>query len=175
MYPEEIIATMMGLFFTAVVIAVFIFVFVRIAKEKRSEQTVEEYNRKKALEEAAAMAEARKKEEERRRKAAEMRSIARTFGLDDSDAAKKHAAHVADSHAHGHMGEEEHYDEIVGSLGEVHDEGCADLNGVRFIANDIAYEIQTQDNVDYDRIAQAMVLGEIINSPRFKTPYSKRK
>ena len=175
MNPEEIMATMIGLFFTAVVIAIFISVFVRIAKEKRSEQTVDEYNRKKAELDAAAIAAARKEAEERRRKAAEMRSIARVFGVDGDEAAKKHAAHVEDSHAHGHTGDEEHYDEIVGSLGEVHDEGCADLNGVRFIANDIAYEIQSQDNVDYDRIAQAMVLGDIINSPRFKTPYGKQK
>ena len=173
--PEDVIGIFIGLFFFAVVIIIIGSVIAKASQLAKGNQHMDDYKRKKAEEDAAAIAEARKKAEERRRKAAEMRSIAHTFGLDEDETAKKHSAHVADSHAHGHTGDEEHYEEIVGSLGEVNDEGCADLNGVRFIANDLAYEIQSQDNIDYDRIAQAMVLGEIINSPRFKTPYSKRK
>ena len=173
--PEDVIGIFIGLFFFAVVIIIIGSVIAKASQLAKGNQHMDDYKRKKAEEDAAAIADARKKAEERRRKAAEMRSIAHTFGLDEDETAKKHASHVADSHAHGHTGDEEHYEEIVGSLGEVNDEGCADLNGVRFIANDLAYEIQSQDNIDYDRIAQAMVLGEIINSPRFKTPYSKRK
>ena len=174
--PEEALGIFIGLFFFAFVVIIIVSLTAIGSRMAKQEQRMNDYKNKKAAEEAAARAEARKKaaEELRRRKADEMRGIARTFGLAEDDASKKHAAHVADSHAHGHTGDEEHYEEIVGSLGEVNDEGCADLNGVRFIANDIAYEIQTQDNVDYDRIAQAMVLGDIINSPRFKTPYGKR-
>ena len=176
--PEDVITALMVIAFIAIVIIVFVATFVRLAKLSQETKRIDEENRRKAAEDAAIRAEARKKaaEELRRRKAEEMRSIAHTFGLEDKDAATaKHSAHVADSHAHGHTGDEEHYDEIVGSLGEVNDEGCADLNGERFIANDIAYEIQSQESVDYDRLAQAMVLGEVINSPRFKTPYSKHK
>ena len=66
------------------------------------------------------------------------------------------------------------YDEIVGSLGEVNDEGCVDLDGVRFIASDVAYEIDNDDGPDYARLAQSMVLGEVLNNPRFKKPYSRK-
>lgn len=87
---------------------------------------------------------------------------------------QRHAAHVADSHAHEHLGKEEHYGEIVGSLGDINDEGCADLNGVRFISHDVAYETQTLQNNDYADVKRAVVLGEILNSPRFKCPYGRR-
>ena len=83
-------------------------------------------------------------------------------------AAEKHEQHVEDAHEHGHTGEEEHYDEIVGSLGEINDEGCVDLSGVRFIAHDMAYESGEGEHADYAELAKAMVLGDIINSPRFK-------
>ena len=89
--------------------------------------------------------------------------------------AEKHAQHVADAHRHAHLGEEEHYDEIVGSLGEVNDEGCADLSGVRFVAHDLAYEIRENEQPDYNKLAQAIVLGEVLNNPRFKSPYSPKK
>lgn len=89
--------------------------------------------------------------------------------------AEKHAQHVADAHKHAHLGEEEHYDEIVGSLGEVNDEGCADLNGVRFVAHDLAYEIRENEQPDYNKLAQAIVLGEVLNNPRFKSPHSPKK
>ena len=170
----EALATFLGMVVTFIVIAVFAGVLIKLAQSQKTKQRMEEYKRKKAEEEARATASAEHFEAERRAKAAEMRRIAHSFGLAD-DASAKHEKHVADSHAHGHEGEEEHYEEIVGSLGEVNDEGCADLAGVRFIASDLSYEIHSQETPDYDRLAQAMVLGEIINSPRFKTPYSKRK
>ncbi len=87
--------------------------------------------------------------------------------------AAKHAAHVADAHAHEHKGSEEHYEEIVGSLGEVKDEGCADLDGVRFIAHDVAYDNVENERRDYSDVVQAMVIGEILNEPRFKSPYHR--
>lgn len=86
---------------------------------------------------------------------------------------QKHELHQADAREHEHLGEEEHYDEIVGSLGEINDEGCEDLAGVRFIAHDIAYEI-TDTQADYSKVAQAMVVGDILNNPRFKKPYTRK-
>ena len=88
--------------------------------------------------------------------------------------AEKHERHVEDAHEHGHTGEEEHYEEIVGSLGDINDEGCEDLNGVRFIAHDIAYDATEEGERDYTELAKAMVLGDIVNSPRFRSPYSKK-
>lgn len=80
--------------------------------------------------------------------------------------------HVRDAQAHEHIGEEEHYDEIIGSLGDVDDEGCADLDGVRFVAHDLAYAPSSDRlDVDYDRIARAIVLGEVLDTPRYKYPY----
>ena len=171
----EQLETFVGIFFPAVFLAILLAVIFKLNSKNKEKQRMEEYKRKKAEEEARAAASAKTAAEERRVKAAEMRGIARTFGLMAEDKASKHEKHVADSHAHGHSGEEEHYEEIVGSLGEVNDEGCADLSGVRFIASDLSYEIQSQETPDYDRLAQAMVLGEIINTPRFKAPYTKRK
>ena len=86
----------------------------------------------------------------------------------------KHERHVADAHEHGHTGVEEHYEEIVGSLGDVNDEGCEDLSGVRFIAHDLAYDLSEGGEHDYTELAKAMVLGDIVNSPRFKTPYKRK-
>ena len=89
-------------------------------------------------------------------------------------ATEKHELHVQDAHEHAHMGEEEHYEEIVGSLGDINDEGCEDLSGVRFIVNDLAYDTSNNEHADYANLAKAMVLGEVINSPRFKSPYGKK-
>ena len=80
----------------------------------------------------------------------------------------KHELHVQDAKEHAHTGEEEHYEEIVGSLGEINDEGCVDLSGVRFIVHDLAYETGDEGEHDYTELAKAMVLGDIINTPRFK-------
>lgn len=88
--------------------------------------------------------------------------------------ASAHDAHVADAIAHFHKGREEHYEEIVGSLGDVNDEGCADLDGVRFIAHDLAYDTTEEEHGDMSKIARAMVLGEILNDPRFRKPYRRK-
>lgn len=88
--------------------------------------------------------------------------------------ADKHVKHQADAHSHAHLGQEEHYEEIVGSLGDINDEGCSDLNGVRFIAHDLAYELKDGEQADYNKLAQAIVMGEILNNPRFKHPYGKK-
>ena len=172
MIAGEVFATFLGLFFTAIVAVVFIVVFVNIFKSSKAKQRMEQYKQNIAerTEQETSSYEQRRRQEELKQRLSQKYGRS---GLDVQD--DKHQKHVADSHEHGHFGEEEHYEEIIGSLGDVNDEGCTDLSGVRFIANDIAYEIQTQDAVDYDRIAQAMVLGEIINSPRFKTPYTRRK
>ena len=171
MLDGEVVAMFLGLTFTAIVILIFVTVFVKIARESKEKQRLEQYKQRSAelKEQETSSYDQRRSQEELKRQ------LAKKYGLKYDDYDSKHEKHVEDAHEHGHFGEEEHYEEIVGSLGEVNDEGCADLGGVRFIANDIAYEIQTQETVDYDRIAQAMVLGEIINSPRFKTPYTKRK
>lgn len=87
--------------------------------------------------------------------------------------ATQHDAHVADAHAHGHKGDEEHYEEIVGSLGDINDEGCADLDGVRFIEHDKAYE-QSDEYRDYSDAVRIMVWGEVLNNPRFKSPYRRK-
>ena len=92
-----------------------------------------------------------------------------------ADAAEAHARHQADAHAHSHKGEEEHYEEIVGSLGDVEDEGCADLNGVRFISHDVAYDTHEGSKRDLSPMARAMVLGEVLNSPRFRCPYRRKR
>ncbi|MBQ7915084.1 MAG: hypothetical protein IJ492_02040 [Clostridia bacterium] len=78
---------------------------------------------------------------------------------------------------HDHVGQQtEQYDEIIGSLGDVSTEGCDELSGVRLIAHDLAYAPERENSVDYDKVARAMVLGEVLNSPRYKVPYiSKRK
>ena len=88
-------------------------------------------------------------------------------------ASEKHEKHQADAHEHGHAGEEEHYEEIIGSLGDISDEGCEDLSGVRFIMHDLAYDTSDGGEHDYTALAKAMVLGEIINSPRFKQTKNK--
>ncbi len=76
-----------------------------------------------------------------------------------------------DDHAHL-SDEEERYDEIVGSLGDVSDEGCDELAGVRLIVHDLAYE-QEDTERDYTEVAKAIVLGDVINHPRCKRPYKR--
>ena len=76
---------------------------------------------------------------------------------------------------HAHSGEEENYDPIVGSLGAVYDEGCTELDGVRLIATDLMY--QTDDEhvaYDMDAIRKSLILGEILNNPRFKKPHGRK-
>lgn len=80
---------------------------------------------------------------------------------------------AANSDGHVHIGQkEEYYDDIVGSLGEGSTEGCEDLRGVRLISHDVAYEVEHISR-DYSQIAKAMVLGEVLDNPRFKNKYHK--
>ena len=73
-----------------------------------------------------------------------------------------------DTDYHEHVGdEEERYEKIVGSLGEVDDEGCIDLDGIRLIAHDEAYESETESR-NYTEIVKAMVLGEVLDKPAYK-------
>lgn len=78
--------------------------------------------------------------------------------------------------SHSHSGKEERYDPIVGSLGEVDDEGCDELDGVRLIEHDESYcdDPEHLAQTDYSALEQSIVLGEVINAPRFKRPYGKR-
>lgn len=78
---------------------------------------------------------------------------------------------------HYHAGQEEKYDKIIGSLGEVSDEGCDELDGVRLIEHDEAYcddpnHFIADDPTELERI---IVLGEVINTPRFKQMYTRKK
>lgn len=148
-------------------------VLINVFGMKRKNEQQQQQNRAQQVEEQYSQ---RNADEQQRRQEELKQRLQQKYGqLAKDEQAAKHAKHVADSHAHEHLGQEEHYEEIVGSLGEVNDEGCEDLAGVRFIATDLAYELQDSDSVNYDRLAQAMVLGEVINNPRFKQPYSRRK
>ncbi len=86
---------------------------------------------------------------------------------------KQSGVHGNDGHVH--QGSTETYDPIVGSLGQHSDEGCDELDGVRLIVTDLTYETD-DDNVAYDRsvLGKSIVLGEILNTPRFKVPYGKK-
>ena len=83
---------------------------------------------------------------------------------------------ASDAHNHEHIGTEEHYAPIVGSLGGESDEGCPDLDGVRLISNDAAYSGDDGDGVQYNRkkVLQAMILGEVLDTPRFKNHYGNK-
>lgn len=159
MNDGETLATVLGLVFTGIVISVFIAVFIVIGKKSREQKTQEEYAKRYREKMASAKLNQQKSQRDRDEIKSEQ---------------YKHQLHQKDAHEHEHLGEEEHYEEIVGSLGEVNDEGCEDLGGVRFIAHDIAYEIVENDNQDYAKIARAMVLGDVLNNPRFKRPYSRK-
>ena len=176
----EAIAIFIGLTFTAIVITAFVVVFVKIAKSEAAKKRMEEYKQRVTQQQSGVIDDERRRQEELKQR------LAQKYGLnlfndrpaakkDEDEQQRKHQKHVEDSHAHGHVGEEEHYEEIIGSLGEVNDEGCADLSGVRFLVTDLSYELQDNAEIDYDRIAQAMVLGDIVNNPRFKSPYARRK
>lgn len=84
---------------------------------------------------------------------------------------------TANDGSHEHVGGKvENYDKIVGSLGEVNDEGCDELDGVRLIEHDEAYcddpaHLMPKDNAE---LVKAIVLGEVINTPRFKEMYRRK-
>lgn len=88
---------------------------------------------------------------------------------------KPQSASITADDGHSHQGEVETYDPIVGSLGSVGDEGCDELDGVRLIVTDLMYETDDdQTAYDLDAIGKSLVLGEVLNNPRFKHPYGKR-
>ena len=157
--PEgSIIAMVMGLIVTAVVVIGFVVAFITIFKKAQQQKTQQEYAERYRMKNETAQSTQPKQS---------------TSANRQSIAADRRDRHQLDADKHEHLGEEEHYEEIVGSLGEVNDEGCVDLSGVRFIAHDIAYETEN-DRADYSKVAQAMVLGEILNNPRFQKPYTRK-
>lgn len=155
--PGEELALTLGLSLTAIVFAVFICAFIVIARKTRAKQTQQQSAATGQVELTAQQ---------------QPKSEVREFHKQSVEA--KHELHQQDAKEHGHTGVEEHYEEIVGSLGAVNDEGCEDLSGVRFIAHDLAYDDAEGEGYDYTRLAQAMVLGDVINNPRFKKPYSRK-
>ena len=143
-------------------LAVFIVIIVLVVKRAKSEHRKQEINKGQA--EAAFTDGNGRTEHQRdylngkRRELAE-RKIAASDG------------------SHEHVGGKvERYDKIVGSLGEVDDEGCDELDGVRLIEHDEAYcddpdHLMPADNTD---IQKAIVLGEVLNTPRFKQLYRRK-
>ena len=82
---------------------------------------------------------------------------------------------VTGTDGHSHHGTVETYDPIVGSLGDVDDEGCDELDGVRLIATDLMYETDDDGKVyDLNAIRKSLIIGEVLNNPRFKKPHGKR-
>lgn len=83
--------------------------------------------------------------------------------------------HAQGADGHAHAGTVESYDPIVGSLGEVSDEGCDELNGVRLIVTDLKYETDDNQTVyDLNAIRKSLIIGEVLNKPRFKHPYGRK-
>jgi len=139
---------------------------------KRKGETATVQQRDKDVSDLAAALRERKE----KMSISEQRQRSRTSQNDCPDPYHTHEGNkiVANSDGHAHNADsEERYDKIVGSLGEVDDEGCLDLDGVRLIVDDVAYSADT-DSRDYSEIAKAVVLGDIINNPRFKTDYRKK-
>lgn len=97
-------------------------------------------------------------------------------GLQQRKGAQKPATtQVVGADGHSHYGTVETYEPIVGSLGDVDDEGCDELDGVRLIATDLMYETDDDGKVyDLKAIRKSLILGEVLNNPRFKKPYGKR-
>lgn len=76
---------------------------------------------------------------------------------------------------HTHVGTVETYDSTVGSLGSVSDEGCSELDGVRLIVTDLTYETDDhQKAYNLNAIRKSLILGEVLNNPRFKHPYGRK-
>jgi len=89
---------------------------------------------------------------------------------------REHQQRILQSSSHLHSGKAEHYEPIVGSLGSVNDEGCDELDGVRLLEHDESYCDDPQHLVagELNELEQAIVLGEIVNTPRFKKPYGRK-
>lgn len=90
--------------------------------------------------------------------------------------AKQHEQKQKELSTHAHSGKAEHYEPIVGSLGEVDDEGCDELDGIRLVEHDESY-CDDPDHIaqaDMSELQKAIVLGEVLNNPRFVNPYKKK-
>ena len=162
-----IFVVMLVVFFGATFAAIVIGA-VKSARDKKTQnEYAERYRAKNAASQTAQTQQSQLTDEQRRRLDYLREHYKQQMEAD------KHERHVEDAHEHGHTGEEEHYEEIVGSLGEISDEGCEDLSGVRFIAHDLSYDTSV-DERDYTELAKAMVLGDIINTPRYKKRYSRK-
>ena len=171
MPDEQLVFLYSGVFSFVVIAFIGIIIAVTIVKKFRNQKTQQQYAEKyRARNEASQTTKTQQTRltDEQREKLNYIREYHK-----QRTAAEQHERHQADAKEHEHLGEEEHYEEIVGSLGEINDEGCEDLSGVRFIAHDIAYEVG-EDSSDYTKLAQAMVLGDVFNNPRFKKPYSHK-
>lgn len=79
--------------------------------------------------------------------------------------------------SHTHSGKVETYDRIVGSLGEVYDEGCDELDGVRLIEHDESYCDDADHIISSEptELERAIVIGEVLNTPRFKEMYRRKR
>ena len=144
------------------------FFLIKMFKQNKQEQAEKKYNEAQSVRSSSSDTFGSKTamtDEQRRRLDYLKQQQAQRSGM---TASEKHELHVEDAHEHGHTGEEEHYEEIVGSLGDINDEGCEDLSGVRFIAHDLAYDT-SEDAHDYTELAKAIVVGDIINNPRYKS------
>ena len=150
------IVIFLSIFFVFGFVIVFALNYDRIKKRKQQQANTTENNAYSSTNNKTTMTDEQRRRLEYLREQQKQRT-----------ATEKHERHVADAEEHGHSGEEEHYEEIVGSLGDVSDEGCEDLSGVRFIVHDLAYDTSDDDR-DYTELARAIVLGDIINTPRFK-------
>lgn len=90
-----------------------------------------------------------------------------------SENSQKPKKKTAPKSSHTHSGIAESYEPIVGSLGQVSDEGCSELDGVRLISDDQAYSHPTIDGIP--DVAKAMIIGEMLNTPRYKTPWPPKR
>ena len=166
--PIIIFIIMFGGIFVAVFVAMILAAVKRAKQQQTQDEYAKRYNAQRAAQQTVKTQQSGMSSEQRQR-LEYLREKQR-----EKSAYDRHEKHVQDAHEHGHTGVEEHYEEIVGSLGDVNDEGCEDLNGVRFIAHDLAYDVSDSEHHDYTKLARAIVLGEVINSPRFKQPYKKK-
>lgn len=77
--------------------------------------------------------------------------------------------HTDDVGDHKHIGSVEQYDKIVGSLGEISDEGCFELDGIRLISDDQAYSAEDESlSFDRDELIKIIVLGDAISRRKYK-------
>ncbi|MCM1289687.1 MAG: hypothetical protein NC132_04175 [Corallococcus sp.] len=165
----EIIAFSAVLLFTFIVVVLAAVFCVRAAKRRTARERQQMEATVKSFQDAAA----KKQNADMRQKNERIEKL-RSNSPQETTHSHIGDRIVSNSDGHTHVaGEEELYDKIVGSLGDVSDEGCNDLDGVRFIVDDIAYQSKSQ-SADYTAIAKAIVMGDVINNPRFKSGFRKK-